>query len=491
MSLPASAEVTGETGEDPNSPACPSGGGPGDGGGSGGGGGGTPPPDCTECGSDSDCPNAECWTCTGAGACEPLTTSFDCATEPSVTLEPEADEPVEISKGEDVSISVTKRKNAGTAQRCKDGAIERKDVSLNCEAVEWQVAGIDAEPSSGEGTTASFTAKEKGEAQVEFTIDCTSESPCDSSPSDTASVELKSCTPELTVEKATPCFNSGDSVSVDDFSIDALCCDSEPTLSATPSRAPSLAGQGAPPLKSRFDVTISGTACGENVSDTVTGIPVADKDRKKTTTRALDVANLIQVIQDYTQLLNNLPGDLGCDTSVVEPSAIEISVEERFECCASQGGVFRLRKYSFGFNGEIISSDCSFPFFGAPYVASINVTIKASAGANISIESNETCDNRCAKGSVTPTISGEGGVEVTALGSAIDAELTVAPTFTGIRATWRGSKCEKSGLCFDGRLRTSADITGSVTTFWFWTTSVSSTLIPEQTIENFGNSCPS
>ena len=140
-----------------------------------------------------------------------------------------------------------------------------------------------------------------------------------------------------------------------------------------------------------------------------------------------------------------------------------LGYESSYMCCPSASPcVLTSRKYSGAANWSW-GMTCHFPFFGVPYVASLDAVISAGVDGQISLSAKTSCTTTkvCAGLDITARIGG--GVGATILAGAVSADLQVQ-----ISAGVSGQACvyplplSASGNFNIGKVK----VVGTVTTFW-------------------------
>ncbi len=168
------------------------------------------------------------------------------------------------------------------------------------------------------------------------------------------------------------------------------------------------------------------------------------------------------------RLVNCLVSGLNGGVSPCSPSGSwiptgSLGYESNYMCCPGASPCVQTARRYYGQANWSWGMTCHFPFFGVPYVASLDAVISAGIDGQISLNAKTNCTTTkvCAGLDVTARIGG--GVGATVLAGAVSADLQVQ-----ISAGVSGQACvyplplSASGYFFIGRVK----VVGTVTTFW-------------------------
>ncbi len=168
------------------------------------------------------------------------------------------------------------------------------------------------------------------------------------------------------------------------------------------------------------------------------------------------------------RLVNCLVSGLNGGVSPCSPSGSwiptgSLGYESNYMCCPTASPCIKTARRYYGQANWSWGMTCHFPFFGVPYVASLDAVISAGIDGQISLNAKTNCTTTrvCAGLDITARIGG--GVGATVLAGAVSADLQVQ-----ISAGVSGQACvyplplSASGYFFIGRVK----VVGTVTTFW-------------------------
>jgi hypothetical protein len=268
------------------------------------------------------------------------------------------------------------------------------------------------------------------------------------------------------------CWKKGDGISTDQFTITTDPPGLENTVTLSPTSVPTnifSTSIGSLP------VVFSGRGPNNTTITTTVNISAVDEDAQSQAQAGLGQFKPDEIIKYVDDIINNVK--MGPCGPTGGPSA-NVSFATGKLCCPKAGCIKDMYAYNGTYNYDI-GYQCDFPFYGVPYIASLNFRIAASIGAALSLGNiKTTCDgvDVCYNLGVQASLSG--GISGTVLGGKIiDASLMLVATLALDPIEY----CMPSGAtkCL-GNVCVKADIVGTVTTLSFITKQVSVNLISQR-----------
>jgi hypothetical protein len=316
-----------------------------------------------------------------------------------------------------------------------------------------------AKPTANPQATTTYTLKVTGN---NFTINDVSQ----------MTVTVKDGMNGLTVVPKQCCWKKGDAITLDQFTITTDPPGLESTVTVSPTSVPT--NIFATPVGT-LPLTFTGKGANNTTVTATVNISAVDEDAQAAFQYGLGQFKPEEIIETIDKIINNVK--LGPCGATGGPSA-NVQFATGKLCCPKAGCIKDMYAYNGTYNYDL-GYQCDFPFYGIPYVASLNFRIAASVGAALSLGNiKTTCDgvDVCYNLGITASISG--GVSGTiAGGKLLDASLMLVGTITPDPIEY----CMPSGAtkCL-GNVCVKADIVGTVTTLSFITKSVSVNLISQR-----------
>ncbi|MFZ4400899.1 MAG: hypothetical protein ACOYO1_12760 [Bacteroidales bacterium] len=268
------------------------------------------------------------------------------------------------------------------------------------------------------------------------------------------------------------CWKKGDAITADQFTITTDPPGLEGTVTISPTSVPTsifASSIGSLPI------TFSGKGhSGSTVTATVS-ISAVDEDAQSAFQFGMGLFKPGEIVEYIDKIINNVK--MGPCGATGGPGA-NVQFATGKLCCPKAGCIKDMYAYNGTYNYDL-GYQCDFPFYGIPYVASLNFRIMASVGASLSLGNvKTTCDgvDICYNIGVTGSIGG--GLSGTILGGKlIDASLMLVGTITPDPLEY----CTPSGLTKSvGNVCVKADIVGTITTLSFITKSVTVNVISQR-----------
>jgi len=314
-------------------------------------------------------------------------------------------------------------------------------------------------PTANPQATTTYTLKVTGD---NFTINDVSQ----------MTVTVKDGLNGITVVPKQCCWKKGDAITTDQFTITTDPPGLEGTVTVSPTSVPT--NIFATPVGT-LPLTFTGKKPdGTDVTATI-NISAVDEDAQLAFTAGLGQFKPEEIVKYIDDIINNVKmGPCGAGGG---PSA-NMQFATGKLCCPKAGCIKDMYAYNGTYNYDLTYT-CDFPFYGIPYVASLNFRIMAGVGASLSLGNiKTTCDgvDVCYSLGVTGTVGG--GVSGTILGGKLlDASLMLVGSITPDPIEY----CMPSGAtkCL-GNICVKADIVGTVTTLSFFTKSVSVNVISQR-----------
>jgi len=270
------------------------------------------------------------------------------------------------------------------------------------------------------------------------------------------------------------CWKKGDNISWNQFNITTSPPGMNSYLSnwnVDPSTAPAVTG-----ATGSVDVTISAVEnCGGgNNLETTTSITVVDEDWEVASYSGLGGIDVDGIAEAIDNLVNKVKVGPCSPSSGFSGST---STHESFLCCDNPVCVKKKYKYAGNLHYDAAIT-CDFPFFGVPYIASLNFRFELGCGAQLSIDYGTTCTGNEVCLGVGCYGSLGGGVSGTVLGGALlDAQLLFVATLSIPGARF----CIPSGqFTWDGKICAQGDIVGQIKIFTFITKKVTVNVISKR-----------
>lgn len=278
---------------------------------------------------------------------------------------------------------------------------------------------------------------------------------------------------------ATPkqcCWKKGDAISLDQFTITTNPPGLASSLTISPTTVPTnVFTQGVGTLP----VTISGKGTNNTTKSTTVNITVVDEDAQTQVQVGLGQFDPAEILKVVDECINKVRGPCNPTGGLTA----NVSFSKGKLCCPKSGCVKEMYAYNGTYNYDKGVS-CDQPFYGVPYIASLNLRISASFGLAISLGNvKTTCDGVDVCYGATFTGSIGGGVSGTILGGSIlDASLQLVASVTADPLEYCiPSGKTKAGIGTDnGNICFKADLVGSVTTLSFFTEQVSVNVISQR-----------
>lgn len=224
------------------------------------------------------------------------------------------------------------------------------------------------------------------------------------------------------------CVQNQTTLSKDDFYL---------TYNPQPSSEPSL--NFSPATVSTFlqeqNVNVSVTASGSAQGSVNTFVSVINEDI--VTNRTLDPSNftIFKTLKDVVKEIDSLgKGIKACEVNFGDISGLTISTSSGKKCCSEQNmcSIKDAITASADGSADIFNFACDFPFWGIPYIASVNVTTNGSIGSRVSINGQSTCEKPKFCGSVSPIVEIGGGLSgIVGTKKGIYASGTIQASFSG------------------------------------------------------------
>jgi hypothetical protein len=276
----------------------------------------------------------------------------------------------------------------------------------------------------------------------------------------------------LTVTPKKCCWSKGDSIGLSQFTIVTDPPGLENTVTLSPTSVPTnifATSVGS------FPVTFTARGPNNTTKTAVVNISGVDPDAQSAFQLGMGQFKPEEIIEKIDNIINKIK--LGPCGPTGGPSA-NMQFATGKLCCPKAGCIKDMYAYNGSYNYDL-GYQCDFPFYGIPYVASLNFRIMASVGASLSLGNvKTTCDgvDVCYSLGITGSIGG--GVSGTIAGGAVlDASLLLVGSITPDPFEY----CIPSGdtKCL-GNICVKADIVGTVTTLSFFTKSVSVNVISQR-----------
>jgi len=276
----------------------------------------------------------------------------------------------------------------------------------------------------------------------------------------------------LTVVSKQCCWKKGDPISLDQFTITTDPAGLENTVTLSPTSVPTnifSTSVGSLPI------TFTGKGPNNTTKTATVTISAVDEDAQSAFQLGMGQFKPEEIIEKIDNIINNIK--LGPCGPTGGPSA-NMQFATGKLCCPKAGCIKDMYAYNGSYNYDL-GYQCDFPFYGIPYVASLNFRIMASVGASLSLGNvKTTCDgvDICYNLGITGSIGG--GVSGTIAGGALlDASLLLVGSITPDPLEY----CMPSGATKSfGNICVKADIVGTVTTLSFFTKSVSVNVISQR-----------
>lgn len=268
------------------------------------------------------------------------------------------------------------------------------------------------------------------------------------------------------------CWKKGDPITLDQFTITTDPPGLEGTVTLSPTTVP--AGIFANSVGS-LPVTFSGRGPNNTTVSTTVNISAVDEDAQTAFQAGLGQFKPEEIVEFIDKIINNVK--MGPCGTTGGPGA-NMSFATGKLCCPNAGCIKDMYAYNGTYNYDL-GFQCDFPFYGVPYIASLNLRLMASVGAALSLGNvKTTCEGVDVCYSIGVTGSLGGGVSGTILGGKLlDASLMLIGTITPDPIEY----CMPSGQTkFLGNICAKADVVGTVTLLGFITKSVSANVISQR-----------
>ncbi len=276
----------------------------------------------------------------------------------------------------------------------------------------------------------------------------------------------------LTVVPKQCCWKKGDAITLGQFTITTDPPGLENTVTVSPTSVPTS-------IFSASTATLPLTFTGRGPSNTTVtasaSISAVDEDALSAFTVGMGQFDPGEIIKYIDKVINKVK--MGPCGPTGGPSA-NVQFATGKLCCPEAGCIKDMYAYNGTYNYDL-GYQCDFPFYGIPYIASLNFRINASVGAILSLGNiKTTCEGVDVCYSLGVTASVGGGVSGTILGGKLfDASLMIVGTIIPDPVEY----CIPSGKTkMVGNICVKADIVGTVTTLSFFTTAVNVNLISQR-----------
>ncbi len=268
------------------------------------------------------------------------------------------------------------------------------------------------------------------------------------------------------------CWKKGDAITKDQFIITTDPPGLENTVTISPTTVPAGIFSAS---EASLAVTFTGKGPNNTTKTAVANIAAVDEDAQSQFQAGMGLFKPGEIIEYIDKVIGNIK--MGPCGTTGGPAA-NISFATGKLCCPKAGCIKDMYAYNGTYNYDL-GYQCDFPFYGIPYVASLNVRLMASIGAALSLGNvKTTCDgvDICYSLGITGSIGG--GVSGTVLGGKLlDASLLLVGTITPDPLEY----CMPSGATKSfGNICVKADIVGTVTFLSWVTESVSVNLIAQR-----------
>ena len=276
----------------------------------------------------------------------------------------------------------------------------------------------------------------------------------------------------LTVVPKQCCWNKGDAITLDQFTITTDPPGLEGTVTVSPTSIPTnifATSVGTLPL------VFTGKGPNNTTITTTVTISAVDKDVQISETTGLGQFKPEKILDVIDKIAKGV--ELGACQKTGGPTA-NITFTAGKLCCPKAGCIKDMYSYNGTYNYSI-GVECDYPFYGIPYIASVNARIMVSAGAALSLGNITTAGDGvddCISIGINGSIGG--GVSATVLaGKVLNASLLIVGTITPDPIEY----CMPSGKtkCL-GNICVKADIVGTIKLLSFITKSVKVNLISQR-----------
>jgi hypothetical protein len=282
---------------------------------------------------------------------------------------------------------------------------------------------------------------------------------------------------DITVISKQCCWKKGDPITSDQFTIVTDPAGLEGTVTISPTSVPSNIFLGFPTADptASLPVTFTGRGPNNSTKTNIVNISCIDEDITSAFQFGMGQFKPEEIVEFVDKIINNVK--IGLCSATGGPSA-NVQFATGKLCCPSAGCIKDLYSYTGSYNYDF-GIQCDYPFYGVPYIASLNLRIMASVGAALSLGNiKTTCAGADVCYSIGVTGSLGGGLSGTVLGGKVlDASLMLIGTITPDPLEY----CMPSGQTkFLGNICAKADVVGTVTLLGFITKSVSASVINQR-----------
>lgn len=276
----------------------------------------------------------------------------------------------------------------------------------------------------------------------------------------------------LTVVSNQCCWKKGDAITRDQFTITTDPPGLENTVTISPTSVPTNIFSNS---VGSLPITFTGRGPNNTTKTATVTISAVDEDAQSAWTAGMGQFKPEEIVKYIDDIINNVK--MGPCGPTGGPSA-QVNFATGKLCCPKAGCIKDMYAYNGTYNYDL-GYQCDFPFYGIPYVASLNFRIMINVGASLSLGNiKTTCDgvDDCVNIGITGSLGG--GVSGTLLGGKLlDASLMIVGTITPDPIEY----CYPSGAtkCL-GNICAKADIVGTITTLSFITTSVTVNVVSQR-----------